>query len=77
MPVVFHLHVKAPGIPQRALWGGSFHSENKLVLCSNYLSHKMICKIQFNMIFAFKSENKEELKQFNDEFHKKCVSMGM
>lgn len=29
------------------------------------------------MIFAFKSENKEELKEFNDEFHKKCVSMGM
>lgn len=29
------------------------------------------------MTFAFKSENKEELKEFNDEFHKKCVSMGM
>lgn len=53
MPVVFHLHVKAPGLPQCALWGGSFHSEDKLVLCSNYPSHKVIRKIQFNMTFAF------------------------
>lgn len=54
MPVVFHLHVKAPGIPQlSALWGGSFHSEPKLMLCSDYLSQKAICKSQFNMSFAF------------------------
>lgn len=54
MPVVFHLHVKAPGIPQlSALCGGSFHSEDKLMLCSNYLSQKVICKHPFNMTFAF------------------------
>lgn len=59
MPVVFHLHVKAHGMPQlSALWGGSFHSEDKLMLCSNYLSQKVICESQFNMAFVFESANK-------------------